>query len=306
MDDRLQEARRYGSRQEAGDTRWSKLQDHEIYSRIQEPPRAVQSRKRGNITIPLCNSVANAELWSSTSSRYGRYLHSVSLMCLSERDFWKDTCARKCPKCRRQSSKTLQILCDYVRAERSRLAAVIGSETEHWKRPRRDCHGQSHERSKSLRSTSTTNASTESNTKQGTLSELAERPWNFHESANALTNCLQTRDTTRKTDQSMFEAANSMFPKLLKKTNDDLDRALQPQEDHRAQATGNGSRCSRAETSSESLCPPTEAATEIHCSHFETVRSCSETINPSRDPLEYVASGDCHKQLVLSVTTHRM
>ena len=29
-DDRLQEARRYGSRPEAGDTRWSKLQDHEI------------------------------------------------------------------------------------------------------------------------------------------------------------------------------------------------------------------------------------------------------------------------------------
>ena len=73
------------------------------------------------------------------------------------------------------------------------------NKTEHWKRPRRESLGRSRERSKSLRSTSTTNASVESNTKQGTLSELAERLGNFHESANALTTCLQTRDTTRKT-----------------------------------------------------------------------------------------------------------
>ena len=55
-------------------------------------------------------------------------------------------------------------------------------------------------------------------------------------------------------------------------------------------------------------CPPTEAATEIHHSYFETeievIRSCSETISPSREPLEYVASGDYHKQLVLSVSTY--
>ena len=86
------------------------------------------------------------------------------------------------------------------------------------------------------------NTDHESNTKQGTLSELAERLRNFHESANALTNCLQTRDTTRKTDQSMLETAKSMFSKFLEETNDDLDRALQPQEDQRDQATGNGSR----------------------------------------------------------------
>ena len=90
-----------------------------------------------------CNSVPNAELWSSTLSRYGRYLHSVSLMNLSKRDFWKDTCAGKCSECRRQSSKTFQIHYDCVRAECSRLAAAIGSETEHWKRPRRESHGQS-------------------------------------------------------------------------------------------------------------------------------------------------------------------
>ena len=42
-------------------------------------------------------------------------------------------------------------------------------------------------------------------------------------------------------------------------------------------------------------------------SHSETenevIRSCSETVSPSREPLEY-ASGDCHQQLVLSVSTH--
>ena len=97
----------------------------------------------------------------------------------------------------------------------------------------------------------------------------------------------------------MLEAAKSMFSKLLEETNDDLDRALQPQEDHRAQANGNESRCSRAETSSKSPCPPTEAVTEIPCSHFETNRSdpflLRERIIPSREPLE----------LVLSVSTCR-
>ena len=50
---------------------------------------------------------------------------------------------------------------------------------------------------------------------KGTLSELAERLGNFHESANALTNCLQTRDFIGKTGQSMVEAAKCMFSKLL-------------------------------------------------------------------------------------------
>ena len=41
-----------------------------------------------------CNSVANAELWSSTLSRYGRYLHSVSLMHLSEQRHMRRTVSR--------------------------------------------------------------------------------------------------------------------------------------------------------------------------------------------------------------------
>ena len=91
------------------------------------------------------------------------------------------------------------------------LLQAIGSETEHWKRPRRESHGQSHER-----------------TQESEIDEYHERFYSsrvrnkelaanwrsdsgtFFESANALTNCLQTRDTARKTDQSMLEAAKSM------------------------------------------------------------------------------------------------
>ena len=89
-----------------------------------------------------------------------------------------------------------------------------------------------------------------------------------------------------------------MFIKLLEQTNNDLDCALQPQEDRRAQATANRSSCSRTETSSGSPCPPTKAATETPCAHFETenevIRSNSATISPSRGPLEYVVDGDYH------------
>ena len=154
--------------------------------------------------------------------------------------------------------------------ECSRLAAAIGSEREHWKCPRRESHSQSLERSKNRRSTSTMNVSTESDTKQGTLSELAERLWNFHESASALTNCLQTRDTTRKMDQSMLKGRQVH---VLQITGGNEPMTWTAHYNHRAQATGNGSRCFRTETSSGSLCPPAEAATEIPCSHFETNRS---------------------------------
>ena len=158
-----------------------------------------------------CNSEANAELWSSILSRYGRYFNSVSMLHLSERDFGKTPAPGSVRNAEGSLQKPFKYTTIAFGAECSRLAAAtIGSETAHWKQPRRESHGQSHERSKSLKSTSTTKASIESNTKQGTLSELAERLGNFHESANALTNCPQTRDTARKTDQSVLEAAKSM------------------------------------------------------------------------------------------------
>ena len=53
-----------------------------------------------NVLIMICengrrSSVANAVLWSSTLSRYGRYLHSVSLIHLSERDFFLERHVRR-------------------------------------------------------------------------------------------------------------------------------------------------------------------------------------------------------------------
>ena len=72
---------------------------HELHSRLYEGISRFLSIR--NVVIMICESgrhrsVANSELWSSTLSRYGRFLHSVSLIHLSEHDFWKDTCAGKC------------------------------------------------------------------------------------------------------------------------------------------------------------------------------------------------------------------
>ena len=190
------------------------------------------------------NSFANAELWSSTLSRYSRHLQRFTAASVRTR-FLERHMRQEVSGMEKAVFKNLS---KTVRLRSYRMFTTCCSDRfgdRALEATTRESHSQSHERSKSLRSTSTTNASIESNTKQGTLSELADRLWNFHECANALTNCLQTRDTTRKTDQSMLEAAKCMFSKLLEETNDDLDRALQPQETNRAQATGNGSRCSR-------------------------------------------------------------
>ena len=126
---------------------------HELHSRLYEGISRFLSIK--NVVIMICESgrhrsVANSELWSSTLSRYGRFLHSVSLIHLSEHDFWKDTCAGKCSECNKQSTKTFHIHYDCVRAECSRLAPATDPVTEHWKRPRRGSFRRSREGSKSL------------------------------------------------------------------------------------------------------------------------------------------------------------
>ena len=119
-------------------------------------------------------------LWQTTCT--------LSKRCICPKAiFGRTQCAGRCPECREQAPKTFQIHHGCVRAECSRLAAAIGSETEHWK-PRRESHGQTE--------IDETNASIESNTKQGTLSELAERLGNFHESADALTLLIAYRLVT--------------------------------------------------------------------------------------------------------------
>ena len=135
---------------------------------------------------------------------------------------------------------------------------------------------------------------------------MREATRNFHESANALTTCLQTRDSTRKTDQCMLEAAKNMLSELLEETNDDLDRALQPQEDQ--QPLGTEAAVLVPRHRAKVIIFLRRQRLKIHCSHSETevevIRSCSETISPSREPLEYVASVDYHMQLVPSVSTY--
>ena len=56
------------------------------------------------------------------------------------------------------------------------------------------------------------------------MDEVAERLGKFHESASALACCLQKHGVSRKTHQSMIEAAKCMFHKLPGEVKDDLDR----------------------------------------------------------------------------------
>ena len=74
-----------------------------------------------------------------------------------------------------------------------------------------------------MRATSATTMPAGTNLSREILDELAERLGNFHDSARALASCLQNRDVSRKTDQSMIEAAKCMFHKLLGEASDDLE-----------------------------------------------------------------------------------
>ena len=139
--------------------------------------------------------------------------HPLSLLHLSELDFWNNTCAGKCSECGKESTRIFQTHHDCVRAECSRLASVSDSVTEHWKRPRWESLGQGCAGNKSLRATSVTTTPGESSTNPGILDELAERLGNFHEGARALADCLQTR-VTRRTDLSMIVASERMLHKL--------------------------------------------------------------------------------------------
>ena len=104
----------------------------------------------------------------------------------------------------------------------------------------------------------------ESSTNSGNLYELAERLGNLHESANALADCLQTRDVTRKTDLSMIEAAKCMFHKFLGEVSDDLERVTpQSRESLHAETTRDKRRCSLSETPSQKPCSRPQTASEV-------------------------------------------
>ena len=148
------------------------------------------------------------------------------------------------------------------------------------------------------------------NLNRGILDELAVRRGNFNASARALADCGQTRDVTRKTDQSMIEAAKFMFHKLLGEASDDLEGVTsQPHESLQKETTRNAHRCSRSATASEQSCSRSETLVGKCCSRPET-SSCimklepASKTRPSRESLE-VADDDFRKQLELSVPLHK-
>ena len=79
---------------------------HALHDREYEGTYRFFSNK--NMVIMICRSgrrrsVAKAELRSNTLTRCGRRQHSVSLLHLSEPDFWGNTCAGNCSECSKQS-----------------------------------------------------------------------------------------------------------------------------------------------------------------------------------------------------------
>ena len=84
---------------------------HELHGRLYDCKHRFFSNK--NIVIMTCRSgrhrsVANAELWSNTLTRCSRRQHSVSLLHLSELDFWGTRYAGNCSECSKQSLRVFQ------------------------------------------------------------------------------------------------------------------------------------------------------------------------------------------------------
>ena len=185
------------------------------------------------------------------------------------------------------------------------------SRPEHATGPARQLHEEDNlPQTSKKHATSATATSAETSTSRGTLDDLAERLGNLHESARAPASCLRNHDVSRKTDQSMIQAAKCLFHKLLEKASDDLARvASQPRESLHAEATRDKRRCSRSETPSEKPCSHPETLTNKLRSRFEMPsdkavwRTSTDTPMPrsSSESLEQVVEGDPRKQLELSV-----
>ena len=146
---------------------------------------------------------------------------------------------------------------------------------------------------------SATTISVEADRCHGILDELAQRLGDFQESARALASCLQKHDVSRKTDQSMIEAARCMFHKLLEEVRDDLDR-LTPRQREGLCTEIKQSKQRRSHTVilKENPCPRPEEPSEksVHQTSTETPLSQSSAEIP-----EQVIEDDPRKQLEFSV-----
>ena len=112
---------------------------HALHSRLYDGMHRFFSSR--NIVIMICRSgrhcsVANAELWSNTLTRCGGRQHSVSLLHLSELDFWGNACAGNCSECSKQSLRVFQTRYEQVQAECLRRVPVPDPVTGRWKRSR--------------------------------------------------------------------------------------------------------------------------------------------------------------------------
>ena len=137
-------------------------------------------------------------------------LHSVSMLHLSELDLWTNTCAGNCSECSKQSNSDFSDH-EQVQAECLRRVPVPDQVTGRWKRPRPE-HAEGpaqyakdplneedhHPQTSKKRAASATAIPDERDPSRGILDELAERLGNFHESARALTCCLQKHESCVK------------------------------------------------------------------------------------------------------------
>ena len=289
---------------------------HALHDRLYDGMHRFFSDK--NIVIMGCRSgrhrsVANAELWSNTLTRCSRHQHSVSLLHLSGMDFFGgNTCAGNCSECSKQPLRVFQAHYDQVQAECLRRVPVPDPVTGRWKRQRKehaegtaqpvkDPSDEEDSLPQTLKRQATGAAAVPSktSTSRGTLDELAERLGSFHESARALASCLQKHDVSRKTHQSMIEAAKCMFHKFLGEVRDDLDRVTpRSQEGLCAEIKQNKQRCSGTAILRENPCPRPEEPTEksVHQTSTETPSPQSAAEIP-----EQVIGDDPRKQLELSV-----
>ena len=118
---------------------WISKNYHALHSRLYDGMHRFFSSK--NIVIMICGSgrhrsVANAELWSNTLTRCSRHQHSVSLLHLSELDFWTIRVQENVRNAANESVRIFQTHYDRVQAECSRHAPVPDPLGGHWKRSR--------------------------------------------------------------------------------------------------------------------------------------------------------------------------
>ena len=205
---------------------------HALHSRLYGGMHRFFSSK--NIVIMTWRSgrqrtVANTGLWSNTLARCSRHQHSFSLLLLSKLDFWKRhvrenvrNAANSLSEIFRHTTTVSELsvhdwTLEAITIRAYRKFCTTSQGLARWRR------SLSANYEKRARSATTTLAGT--NLNREILDELTDRLGNFH-------------DSSRKTDQSMIEAARCMFHRLLGEARDDLERVTpQPHESLHAETT---------------------------------------------------------------------